>query len=374
MGRGGTRPYHPRRQVQGQALGQPGPRVRMSGVQGQVREYIPPMRITPLLFDAFLKCATKCHLRSVGEIGSGNEYAEWVRGRDETYQREAVRALQEAVPETERVVAPPATENLKAAQWRLAVDLVAQTPNRLMDSCLAADSVLTDHELPGTQPPPRPLPALRGEGDRRPGKGRLMGSDVRESQPNEEARGLGGPCPEHLLESRLHAVERVPSEGRGKAAQFVPIRFVFRNKLAKDDRLLLAFDALVLSKVLGREVSLGKIIHGDDHAPLKVKTPVLIGEVRKRLEKVAVLLSSPAPPDLVLNRHCAECEFQARCRKIAVEKDDLSLLARMSAKERKKFRSKGIFTITQLSYTFRPRRRPKRMRDKREQYHHSLKA
>ena len=166
----------------------------------------------------------------------------------------------------------------------------------------------------------------------------------------------------------------MPSEGRGKPAQFVPIRFVFRNKLTKDDRLLLAFDALVLSQVLGREVSLGKIIHGDDHATLKVKTSALAGEVRKRLEKIAALLSNPAPPDLVLNRHCAECEFQARCRKIAVEKDDLSLLAGMSAKERKKLRSKGIFTVTQLSYTFRPRRRPKRLRDKREKYHHSLKA
>ena len=68
------------------------------------------MRITPTIFDAFLKCATKCHLRSLGETGSGNEYADWVRGRDESYQREAVRALQETVPETERVVAPPAAE------------------------------------------------------------------------------------------------------------------------------------------------------------------------------------------------------------------------------------------------------------------------
>ena len=46
----------------------------------------------------------------------------------------------------------------------------------------------------------------------------------------------------------------------------------------------------------------------------------------------------------------------------------------MSEKERKKLHSKGIFTVTQLSYTFRPRRRPKRLRDKREKYHHSLKA
>ena len=176
------------------------------------------------------------------------------------------------------------------------------------------------------------------------------------------------------IETCLHAVERIPSAGRGQPAQFVPIRFIYRNKLTKDDKLLLAFDALVLSEMLGRAVSLGKIIHGDDHATLKVKTSALAGEVRKRLEKIAALLASPTPPDLVLNRHCAECEFQARCRKKAVEKDDLSLLAGMSAKERQKLRSKGIFTVTQLSYTFRPRRRPKRLRDKREKYHHSLKA
>jgi predicted RecB family nuclease len=174
--------------------------------------------------------------------------------------------------------------------------------------------------------------------------------------------------------SNLHAVERIPSEGRGKAAQFIPIRFIYRNKLTKDDKLLVAFDALVLSEMLGREVSQGKIIHGDDHAALKVKTSALAGEVRKRAEKIAALLSNPAPPDLVLNRHCAECEFRGRCRQKAIETDDLSLLAGMSAKERQKLRSKGIFTVTQLSYTFRPRRRPKRQRDKREKYHHSLKA
>lgn len=176
------------------------------------------------------------------------------------------------------------------------------------------------------------------------------------------------------VESKLHAVERVPSRGRGKAAQLIPTRFIFSNKLVKDDKLLLAFDAFVFAKSLGREIKNGKIIHGDNHVTLKVKASALAGEVRKRLEKIATLLSRPTPPDLILNRHCAECEFQARCRKIAIENDDLSLLANMSAKERQNLRSKGIFTVTQLSYTFRPRRRPKRQRDKNEKYHHSLKA
>ena len=176
------------------------------------------------------------------------------------------------------------------------------------------------------------------------------------------------------FETHLHALERVLPQGRGKSAQFIPIRFVYTNKLGKDEKLLLAFDALLLSAVIGRTVSFAKIIHGDNHATLKAKIPSLLTEVRKRLDKVIALLSSPTHPDLVLNRHCAECEFQVRCRRKAVEKDDLSLLSSMSEKERKKLRSKGIFTVTQISYTFRPRRRPKRLRDKREKYHHALKA
>jgi len=87
----------------------------------------------------------------------------------------------------------------------------------------------------------------------------------------------------------------------------------------------------VLPKCSVRTVSQGKIIHRDDHATLKVKTPPCrrSAETPRQNHRAA---ANPAPPDLVLNRHCAECEFQARCRKLAVEKDDLSLLAGMSAR------------------------------------------
>ena len=46
----------------------------------------------------------------------------------------------------------------------------------------------------------------------------------------------------------------------------------------------------------------------------------------------------------------------------------------MSKQERKQYNSKGILTVRQLSFAFRPRRRPKHLREKREKYHHSLKA
>jgi predicted RecB family nuclease len=175
-------------------------------------------------------------------------------------------------------------------------------------------------------------------------------------------------------ETQIAAVERVPSEVRGKSAQFVPVRFVWRNKLHRDDKLLLAFDSLALAETLGRDVPTGKIIHGDDHATAKIKLPAFVNEVRKLVEKAVAVLASPSPPDLVLNRHCAECEFQTRCRKIAIEKDDLSLLGGMSEKERQKLRSKGIFTVTQLSYTFRPRRTPKRAKNPAKPRYHALQA
>jgi len=83
------------------------------------------------------------------------------------------------------------------------------------------------------------------------------------------------------LESELHALERVPAEGWGKPTRFIPIRFVFTNKLSKDDKLLLALDAFMLSKSLKREISIGKIVHGDEHTMLNVKTSAMTNPVHR---------------------------------------------------------------------------------------------
>jgi predicted RecB family nuclease len=262
------------------------------------------MTITSQLFEAYLKCPTKCWLRNAGENATGNAYAAWVQAKIDACRVEGINRLVAEVPDAERVTASP-TKSLKTATWRMAADLPVRAPN---------------------------------------------------------------------IGTRIPIVERAPSAGRGKAAQFIPIRFAWANKVGRDDKLLLAFDALALSEMLGRDVPAGKIIYSDDHAVLKVKMSDLVSEVRTLIEKTATLLSSPLPPDLILNRHCAECEFQTRCHQKAVERDDLSLLALMTERERKKFHSKGIFTVTQLSYMFRPRRRPKGQRDGRERYHHALKA
>jgi predicted RecB family nuclease len=176
------------------------------------------------------------------------------------------------------------------------------------------------------------------------------------------------------LETCLQAVERVPVKGRGRPPTFIPYRFEPLNKITREHRLLLAFETLRLSESVGREVRLGKIVHGDNYATLNVQTLPFAKEVRKLMNDITALLTGNTPPDLVLNRHCHQCEFQSRCRTQASEKDELSLLSGMSERDRKKLHAKGIFTVTQLSHTFRPRRRRRESRGKQEKHHHSLRA
>src|SRR5205085_5159042 len=154
----------------------------------------------------------------------------------------------------------------------------------------------------------------------------------------------------------------------------IPIRFVPNEKITKDDKLLLAFDALISSNRFDKVPLYGRIIHGNEQTCLRIKLAPLVEEAKSIIKRITDQQASPTPPALTLNKHCIECEFRARCHQIAVEEDELSLLSGMTEKERSKQHNKGIFSITQLAYTFRPRRKPKRLMSKPEKYSHALKA
>lgn len=53
------------------------------------------------------------------------------------------------------------------------------------------------------------------------------------------------------LEASIHAIQRIPPDRTDKSSQFVPIRFVHKNKLSRADKLMAGFDAYVFSKILG---------------------------------------------------------------------------------------------------------------------------
>src|SRR5947209_1505244 len=202
----------------------------------------------------------------------------------------------------------------------------------------------------------------------------LVGVLPGKEEENKYRLVLDCPVQAQGLQSNLHALERLGSPGKTTQHHYVPIRFIPTEKVTKHDRLLLAFDALVLSKASGKMPPSGKIIHGGELKTIRVRVAELMKTTSSLVRRIAAQQAHAAPPPLILNKHCTECTFQSRCRRAALEKDDLSLLSGMSEKEQKKHRDKGIFSVTQLSYTFRPRRRSKRAASEQEKYHHALKA
>ena len=153
------------------------------------------MIITAHLFQAF-SSARKCWLRFIGDTPTGNSDAEWIQSQNESCRADAAKQLVADAPADESALAPTA-ENLKSAKWTWAMDILMRTPN--------------------LQP-------------------RSSRGNEAQTSPVESDQSLLTSAAT-IVESHLHAIERVPSEGRGKAAQFIPIRFIFRNKLTKDDKL-----------------------------------------------------------------------------------------------------------------------------------------
>lgn len=148
---------------------------------------------------------------------------------------------------------------------------------------------------------------------------------------------------------------------KGKlASKYIPILFVYNEQIHRHDRLLLAFGGLGLTKILNCQTQFGRIIHGKAFTSTKVHIDKLIPSVEHILSDIVAIYNGNSSPQLRLNDHCKVCTFNDYCRHIATDNDDLSLLKGLSQKEITKLNKKGLFSVTQLSYTFRPRKQRKK--------------
>jgi predicted RecB family nuclease len=176
------------------------------------------------------------------------------------------------------------------------------------------------------------------------------------------------------LQAQLHAAEQVKSRGRRRAAIYAPVLFQRANRVARSDKLLLAFQALALASAQGAIPPVAKLIHGDGKKVLKIKVQPLLGEVRRVMGRIRASQAEPRAPHVTLNSHCSACAFRAVCREEAEKTDDLSLLRGMPPKEIEKHRSRGVTAVTQFSHTYRPGRRGKRRSGKARRHDHALQA
>lgn len=153
-----------------------------------------------------------------------------------------------------------------------------------------------------------------------------------------------------------------------------PIIFLPHQKISKQHKLLLVFYGSVLGHEQKIEPASGKIIFGDNLSSRKVQLTSLIKTVGKIEKEITNMIDNQTAPPLRLSGHCKICEFQKICYAAAREKDDLSLLKGLSGKEINMLNKRGIFTVTQYSYTFRPRRAKKIVSQQILKHHHSLNA
>jgi predicted RecB family nuclease len=131
---------------------------------------------------------------------------------------------------------------------------------------------------------------------------------------------------------------------------------------------------LLLHRIQARLPAFGLVWHG----PECKGTRIPLNRERRRadrlLREAEAMTGSDSPPRLMLNDHCTVCEFRRNCAEEAQARDDLSLLRGMSEEEVKKYGKRGIFTVTQLSCTFRPRRTTRRALANGPPHSHALQA
>jgi predicted RecB family nuclease len=144
---------------------------------------------------------------------------------------------------------------------------------------------------------------------------------------------------------------------------YEPTIFVGTHQIDSDRKLELIFVGYVLGQIQGKPPAIGRIID----AGLKSHTVSLDNGYKiltSILENLRELIQadSSEPPSLILNKHCSYCQFQHLCQTQAEKDDNLSLLSHVTAKVLKHYEKKGIFTVKQLSYLYKPRRRNKRVK------------
>jgi predicted RecB family nuclease len=146
---------------------------------------------------------------------------------------------------------------------------------------------------------------------------------------------------------------------------YEPTIFIGTCSIKKEQKLELFFVSHVLEQIQSRRPVSGRII-GLDEKPHKVNLENSTKTLRPFLESLEEWVADVSldPPPLILNKHCSACRFYDLCRVKAEQEDNLSLLGGISTlKAINKYKKKGIFTVKQLSYTFKPRKRKKRAKN-----------
>jgi predicted RecB family nuclease len=166
------------------------------------------------------------------------------------------------------------------------------------------------------------------------------------------------------LEAYADILTRVENISSQKHHHYTPTLVIGTHKINKEQKLQLGFIAYILSKLQKEKAVSGTIVR-KGNKPHKIKLEPLYKEIESTIRELRMWTTSQPQesPPIILNKHCPPCPFREECEAKAKKSDHLSLLDKISTtKQIKKYERKGIFTVNQLSYLYRPRRQRKRSR------------
>jgi predicted RecB family nuclease len=172
----------------------------------------------------------------------------------------------------------------------------------------------------------------------------------------------------------FEALELSPNESSPTKLNYIPISISAKEEIAKPEKVLLTVKCLIITQLRKLSFEYGKIIYGRHLRSTKVHLSLYVKEAQKLLRDVTKTIKHDVAPRFYQNPYCKICEFYGACHSVLVEKDDLSLLGRLREKKILKHNDRGIFTVHQLSYTFRPQRKRKKPSSKVQPFSWELKA
>jgi len=177
------------------------------------------------------------------------------------------------------------------------------------------------------------------------------------------------------LVATCDALLKPKRESAGSRTRLEPHVVVGTHSVTDDQKLRLAFAGYVVGQTTRYRPLIGLIVTLTE-SPKQIRLEPQYSKVRPIINDLREQIRKPLSecPALCLNKHCAMCQFRNHCVHEAEKGDSLSLLQRVTPKLIRRYQKKGIFTVTQLSYLYKPRRRRKKAADTPPSFNVELQA
>jgi len=141
----------------------------------------------------------------------------------------------------------------------------------------------------------------------------------------------------------------------------IPIYFSPNSTIIKYEKEYISCLATIVNAEFSEDVKTCKIVFIRDNKLITQKVKVAFYQKSAKIKLTQI--NRLSNPEFYLNKHCILCEFNTFCKQKARKNNHLSLLNKATPKIINKYKKKGIFTVNQLSYLYKPRRRRRKKVD-----------